>query len=42
MIETCKFYKEKLSKSKESDHQLKEKYKLNYFFRNGAGILENE
>ena len=40
MIETFKVVKEKLSISKESAHQLKEKYTLYYFFQIVAGILK--
>ncbi len=41
-IETCEFDKEKLNESKESKLQIKEKYKLNYFFWNWAGVLEHK
>jgi hypothetical protein len=42
MIETFKVVKEKLSISKESAYQLKEKYTLYYFFQIVAGILRKK
>jgi hypothetical protein len=42
MIETFKVVKEKLSISKESAYQLKEKYTLYYFFQIVAGILKKK